>query len=70
MMKKQFNTLTKSDVEMLRRKPVSVASNRDGVLYNFTQTDVDAAIKHLRTLYTGTIKTSFAAKILLLNEIY
>lgn len=67
---KQFNALTKSDVEKLRRKPISVTSNRVGVLYNFTHADVDAAIKNLRTLYIGAIKTSFAAKILLLNEIY
>ncbi len=67
---KTFNKLTKKDVERLRRKPVSVASKRSAVEYNFTQTDVNDAINHLKTLYTGSVKDTFAAKILLLNEIY
>lgn len=69
-MKKPFNNLTKSDVEKLRRKSVSVAAPSNGVVFNFTSYDIDRAIKHLESLYEGTVRSSFAAKILLLNEIY
>lgn len=69
-MKHPFNTLTKSDVQELRRKSVSVSNPSNAVVYNFTSADIDGAIKHLQTLYQGTIRASFAAKILLCNEIY
>lgn len=68
-MKQPFNTLTKSDVETLRRKPIAVAAGKS-VAYYFTKTDVDNAALHLETLYKGTIRKSFAAKVLLLNLIY
>ena len=67
-MKSPYNTLTKADVEKLRRKPIAVYAG--GVTYNFTEIDVDNAVSHLQTLYTGDVRKSFAAKILLLNEIY
>ena len=67
-MKNPFTALTKDDVEELRRKSVSVTGN--GVLYGFTETDVKNACTHLKTLYTGEVRKSFAAKILLLNLIY
>lgn len=69
-MKQPFNTLTKSDVEWLRRKSISAAYARRGVTYNFTKSDLYNAVMHLETLYSGTVRTSFAAMILLLNEIY
>ena len=69
-MKNPFSALNKDDVENLRRKAIAVAYAGRGVNYNFTQLDVDNAVKHLQTLYTGTVRASFAAKILLLNEIY
>ena len=67
---KRFNQLTKSDVEKLRRLSPSVPYAERGVTYNFTKQDVDDAVKHLETLYSGIVRTSFATKILLLNEIY
>ena len=69
-MKQPFNTLTKADVDELRRKSISVPSAGRGVAYSFTKSDIDNAVKHLETLYTGIVRTSFAVKILLLNEIY
>lgn len=69
-MKQPFNTLTKADVEKLKRKSISVSYAGRGVTYNFTKSDVENAVKHLETLYTGIVRKSFAAKILLLNEIY
>lgn len=69
-MKQPFNTLTKAEVEELRRKSISVPYARRGVAYSFTKSDVENAVKHLETLYTGIVRTSFAAKILILNEIY
>ena len=69
-MKSPFNTLTKADVQKLRRKPIAVAYAGRGVTYNFTESEVDDAVKHLETLYTGIVRKSFAAKILLMNEIY
>ncbi len=69
-MKKPFTTITKADVEMLRRKPMSVPYAGSSVAYGFTKLDVDNAVKHLETLYSGTVTRSFAAKILLLNELY
>lgn len=69
-MKHPFNALTRADVEKLKVKPISVANAGSGVTYNFTKSDVDNAVKHLKTLYTGTVRDSFATKILLLNEIY
>ena len=69
-MKSQFNQLSKSDVEKLRKMPISVAYAGRGVTYSFTKSDVENAVKHLKTLYKGTVQYSFAAKILLLNEIY
>lgn len=67
---KKFTLLTKSDVETLRRKSISVPYAGMGVTFNFTKSEVEDAVKHLKTLYTGIVRTSFAAKILLLNEIY
>ncbi len=69
-MKNPFNTLTKADVQKLRRKPIAVAYAGRGVTYNFTKADVANAVKHLETLYSGTVTKTFAAKILLLNEVY
>ena len=69
-MKQPFNTLTKADVEKLRRRSISVPYAGRGVTYSFTKADVENAVKHLKTLYTGIVRESFAAKILLLNEIY
>lgn len=66
-MKQPFTLLTKSDVQKLRRKPM-VATNP--VNYNFTQKDIDDAVRHLKTLYKGGITGTFAAKILLNNKIY
>lgn len=69
-MKQPFNTITKTDVEKLRRKSISVPYAGRGITYNFTKSDIENAVKHLGTLYKGTVRASFAAKILLLNEIY
>lgn len=69
-MKQPFNTLTKVDVEQLRKKPAGIPIGKGGFTYNFSQADVDAAIKHLMTLYTGRIYRTFAEKILIRNEIY
>lgn len=69
-MKQPFNNLTKADVEELKNKPISVTYVGRGVTYSFTKSEVEDAVKHLKTLYTGIVRTSFAAKILLLNEIY
>ena len=69
-MKQPFNTTTKTDVEKLRRKSISVPYAGRGITYNFTKSDIENAVKHLETLYKGTVRASFAAKILLLNEIY
>lgn len=68
-MKHPFNTLTKPDVQILRRKPVFVSSHNVAV-YNFTSADIDSARTHLQTLYGGIIRDSFVMKILILNEIY
>lgn len=69
-MKQPFNSLTKADIEKLRRKSISVPYAGRSVNYSFTKSDVENAVKHLETLYTGIVRKSFAAKILLLNEIY
>lgn len=69
-MKKPFTTISKADVEMLRRKPMSVSYAGSSVAYGFTKAELDNAVKHLETLYSGTVRRSFAAKILLLNEIH
>ena len=69
-MKKPFIALTKDDVETLRRKQMSVPVSKQGVNYNFTSKQMDDAIRHLKTLYTGIVRESFASKILLLNELY
>ena len=68
-MKQPFNTITKTDVEKLRRKSISVPYAGRGITYNFTKSDIENAVKHLETLYKGTVRASFAATILLLNEI-
>lgn len=65
-MKKPFNTFTRLHVEKIKRKPISGKS----VVYAFSKADIEAAIKHLETLYGETVRESFASKILLLNEIY
>lgn len=69
-MGKQFDTLTKEDVEKLRNKPICVPNSSQVVEYNFTNSDVQNAKEHLENIYQGTVRQSFAAKILLLNEIY
>lgn len=69
-MKHPFNTLTKDDVETLRKKSAGVPPSKSGFIYNFSQPDIDAAIKHLQTLYQGRVYQTFAEKILIRNEIY
>jgi len=69
-MKHPFNALTRADVEKLKVKPISVANAGSGVTYNFTTSQLEDAVNHLKTLYTGIVRNSFAAKILLLNEIH
>lgn len=69
-MKQPFNTLTKADVQTLRRKSLSVPIGKQGITYNFTSTQIDNAVQHLKTLYIGGIRESFAVKILVLNELY
>ena len=66
---KHFNTLTKADVEQLRRKSISVPAGKS-VVYSISQADIENAVEHLESLYTGIVRISFAAKILILNEIY
>ena len=67
---KQFNTLTKPDIEKLRRMSIYVPYAGSGVIYSFTKSEVEDAGKYLKTIYTGTVRTSFAAKLLLLNKIH
>lgn len=69
-MKNNFTDLTKEDVEYLRNKPLSVSEDQKGIYYNFTDTQINDAIKHLKTLYNGEIRKSFAVKILILNKLY
>ena len=69
-MNKRFEELTLEDVQKLRRKPLSVTNAGDEVKYSFTEEDIDNAVNHLQTLYPGIVRRSFAAKMLLLNEIY
>lgn len=69
-MKHPFNTLTKADVEYLRKKPAGMPRGKGGFTYNFSQAEVDVAIKHLQTLYTGRVYQTFAEKILIRNEVY
>ena len=66
-MKQPFNTLTKEAVERLRIKPMTTSTP---ICYNFSQADIDMAVSHLKTLYTGNVTYTFAAKILLNNKIY
>ena len=64
-MKQPFTALTKKDVEKLRR--LTAVGNTQ---YSFGKKDVDNAVKHLETLYTGHVQRRFASTILLLNELY
>ena len=69
-MKKPFTALTRADVQKLRRKVVAVLPLAS-VQYAYTKADVEAAVNHLKALYPGCRVThTFAAKILLLNDIY
>lgn len=67
-MKHPFTTLTLQDVQKLRRMPMAVLATP--VPYNFSKADIDAAVLHLETIYKGRVNSTFAAKILLNNEIY
>lgn len=69
-MKHPFNTLSKNDVEYLRRQDTAKTYSGQGVSYNFTPADVDGAVRHLKTLYIGKVERTFAARVLLLNELY
>ena len=70
IMKNPFTNLTKSDVENLRRKSMGITSNQN-FIYDFTDINIKNAKEHLGRLYPkGTVRTSFAVKILTLNEIY
>ena len=64
-MKQPFTALTKSDVETLRKFTAAGSTQ-----YNFSEKDIDNAVKHLETLYTGRVQRRFATTILLLNELY
>lgn len=65
-MKHPFTALTKKDVQWLRKQPAY-----GNCTYHFNAIDVSNARAHLQSLYPNcSVQTSFAAKILLLNEIY
>lgn len=64
------NLRSGKDVESLRNKDIAVPNSESGVLYPFTESDLDDAQNHLRRIYGGRVTRPFAAKILLLNEIY
>lgn len=68
-MKQPFTDLTKEDVQKLRKKPMAVLPQKF-INYNFTKKDIDDAVKHLKTLYTANVTSTFASKILLNNRIY
>lgn len=62
--------LTWKDVECLRKKPPTVEPGNEGVKYMFTDQQVEEMREQLMTLYPdGKVQRSFAAKILLLNEL-
>lgn len=68
-MKKLFTDLTRKDVEYLRRKSLAVPTGKH-LTYNFTSRQIEDAVRHLENLYLCTVRTTFAAKILILNELY
>lgn len=65
-MKHPFPALTYTDVEWLRRQPAY-----GNCTYNFTHSQLNSARAHLQLLYPNCrVQVTFAAKILLLNELY
>lgn len=68
-MKSIFTDLSKGDVQFLRRKSMAVASGNN-IVYNFDETTISNAKKHLETLYTGNVTIPFTVKILTLNKMY
>lgn len=69
-MKQPFNTLTKNDVEDLRKKRSCVTKEANTVEYNHTLSDILSAQAHLKSLYYGRVTLQFTERILLLNDIY
>lgn len=70
---KNFFELTRTDVEELRNKPLAIFPGMPDLVMNssnFSEADVSSAVSHLRTIYQGRINRPFAAKILMLNQIY
>ena len=64
-MRHPFNSLTKKEIQKLRRH-TAVGNAK----YAFSDADVDNAVKHLSTLYSGKVQRRFASTLLLLNELY
>ena len=69
-MRRTFNSLTKKDVEALRKKRSYIPEGGKPIIYNYTLNDILDAKKHLETLYKGRVTLPFAERILLLNDIY
>ena len=65
---KPFYQLTKEDVEHLRDQPLSI-QNGKSMDYDFTETQIDEALKHLRRLYSGRVVYPFAVKIMIANRL-
>ena len=69
-MKQPFNTLTKNDVQIIRKNRSCIPAGGNNVLYSYTLADIQMAHRHLKTLYPGNIALSFVERIILLNDIY
>ena len=61
---KPLNTLSLSDVEVLRRKPLYGTCS-----YYLSKEELDTACAYLESLYKCKVRKSFTAKVLILNEL-
>lgn len=66
-----FTSLTREEVEILRKKPMAVPPGKE-FTYNFTQIELNNAKAHLETLYTDGqyVTKHFANDMRILYELY
>lgn len=69
-MVKEFNSLTKEQLNSLRKKDAVVSSKDCGIQYNITSKDIDNAIEHLKIIYGCNVTRAFTIKLILIYLIY
>ena len=67
---RDFYTLTKEELQVLRKKPLLIPDDKKGKMFDFSEKDIENAVQYLQTIFKGRVYRRFAANMLTLNQIY